>query len=92
MEQTIIIDEILFALAKDIQITTKDAFHKIKNNTLAKYRVAEGPSHIAMIERYNQLVETGDIIDDLRIRKVLRKRAVRSLSGVSVISLLTKFW
>lgn len=27
-----------------------------------------------------------------RVRKVLRKRAIRSLSGVSVISLLTKFW
>ena len=27
-----------------------------------------------------------------RVRRVLRKRAVRSLSGVAVISLLTKFW
>jgi elongator complex protein 3 len=92
MEQTIIIDEILFALAKNPKISTKDAFHKVKNDVLAKYRIAEWPSHIRMIERYEELLEKWDIPDELRIRKVLRKRAVRSLSWVSVISLLTKFW
>jgi elongator complex protein 3 len=92
MEQTIIIDEILHALAANPEISTKDAFHKIKNNTLAKYRVSEWPSHIAMIERYEELLALDAIVDEMRIRKVLRKRAVRSLSGVSVISLLTKFW
>ncbi len=56
MQQTIIIDEILAALASDTSITTKDAFHKIKNNTLAKYRVSSGPSHIEMIERYEELL------------------------------------
>jgi histone acetyltransferase (RNA polymerase elongator complex component) len=37
-------------------------------------------------------VEEGVLADDPRVRRVLRKRAVRSLSGVAVISLLTKFW
>ncbi len=89
---TFIIDEILLSLAKDTTIVTKDDFHKLKNTILAKYKESVGPSHIAMIERYTELVEEGDLLDDLRVRKVLRKRAVRSLSGVSVISLLTKFW
>jgi elongator complex protein 3 len=92
MEQTIIIDEILFSLAKNKSISTKEAFHKVKNEVLAKYRISEWPSHIMMIERYEELLEKWSISDELRIRKVLRKRAVRSLSGVSVISLLTKFW
>ncbi len=92
MQQTIIIDEILHALADNPSIATKNEFHKIKNNTLAKYRVSEWPSHIEMIERYEELLTAWEIVDELRIRKVLRKRAVRSLSGVSVISLLTKFW
>ena len=56
MEQTIIIDEILFALAKNQNIATKDAFHKIKNDVLAKYRISDGPSHIMMIERYEELL------------------------------------
>jgi elongator complex protein 3 len=87
-----IIDEILHALAADHSVVSKDAFHKIKNNTLAKYKIAEWPSHIEMIERYEELISLNKIDDDIRIRRVLRKRAVRSLSGVSVISLLTKFW
>ena len=42
MNQTItIIDEILHALAADQSVASKDAFHKIKNNTLAKYKIAE---------------------------------------------------
>ena len=45
-----------------------------------------------MIKRYEELLKDNLIQDELRMRKVLRKRAVRSLSGVSVISLLTKFW
>jgi hypothetical protein len=38
---TIIIDEILHALANNPAIASKDGFHKIKNNVLAKYRVSE---------------------------------------------------
>ncbi len=91
-ETTPIIDEILLTLSRDPSIVTKDDFHKLKNSILAKYKESEGPSHIAMIERYSELVEEWDLLDDLRVRKVLRKRAVRSLSWVSVISLLTKFW
>lgn len=87
-----IIDQILLALAEHIEITDKEQFHRLKNEILAEYKIAEGPSHIAMLDRYSELVREGKIIDDLRIRRVLRKRAVRSLSGVSVISLLTKFW
>ncbi|MBX9809220.1 tRNA uridine(34) 5-carboxymethylaminomethyl modification radical SAM/GNAT enzyme Elp3 [Candidatus Gracilibacteria bacterium] len=92
MEQIKIIDEILLSLAKNPDISSKEGFHKIKNVVLAKYRISEGPSHIMMIKRYEELLELGTIVDELRMRKVLRKRAVRSLSGVSVISLLTKFW
>ena len=42
MNQTItLIDEILHALAADQSVVSKDTFHKIKNNTLAKYKTAE---------------------------------------------------
>jgi elongator complex protein 3 len=87
-----IIDEILFWVSRDATLFSKEDFHKLKNSILAKYRESEWPSHIEMIERYNMLVRSWQIPDDFRVRRVLRKRAVRSLSGVSVISLLTKFW
>lgn len=87
-----IIDKILFSLAEKTEISDKEDFHKLKNEILAEYKTPHWPSHIALLSRYQELVNTGRITDELRIRKVLRKRAVRSLSGVSVISLLTKFW
>lgn len=87
-----IIEKILFSLAENSNITSKEDFHKLTNEILAEYKIPHGPNHIEMLDTYNELIKSGKIADELRIRKVLRKRAVRSLSGVSVISLLTKFW
>lgn len=87
-----IVDAILDTLVASPHIHTKEEFHQCKNAVLAEYRCAHGPAHIALIRRYQERVDRGDFPDDLRVRRVLRKRAVRSLSGVSVISLLTKFW
>lgn len=87
-----IIDEILFLLARSENIREKEAFHKMKNTVLARFRDKNGPSGIELIQRYNILVQEWKIVDEIRIRKIIRKRAVRSLSGVAVISLLTKFW
>lgn len=87
-----IIDKILFSLAEKTEISDKEDFHRLKNEILAEYKTPHWPSHITLLSRYQELVNKGEITDELRIRKVLRKRAVRSLSGVSVISLLTKFW
>ena len=92
MHTTELIDEILHALAADDTIETKEQFQILKNSILAKTSESTSPAHIAFIERYSRLVESGELIDAPRVRRVLRKRAVRSLSGVAVISLLTKFW
>lgn len=87
-----LLDEILLALISDETIVTKDDFHRLKNTILAKYKKETAPTAIELISRYQELVDDGIHEDILRVRKVLRKRAIRSLSGVSVISLLTKFW
>ncbi len=52
-----VIDEILVVLARTPTIDTKESFHKLKNEILAKYRISRGPPHIALIERYRELVE-----------------------------------
>ncbi len=41
MDMQSIIDEILSALAENPDISDKEAFHKRKNEILAKYRVSE---------------------------------------------------
>ena len=87
-----IIDRILFSLVDHPEVTTKDSFHVFKNNIYRDYKIDKVIPSIALIERYNELIEKGEMSYDIRIHKLLRKRAIRSLSGVSVISVLTKFW
>ena len=87
-----LLDEILLALIVTESVVTKDDFHRLKNSILAKYRRENTPTAVELIAQYNAGVQNGEYADIPRVRKVLRKRAIRSLSGVSVISLLTKFW
>jgi histone acetyltransferase (RNA polymerase elongator complex component) len=89
---TQIIDQILHALAIDTTIYTKEQFHRMKNPILAQYAVSTSPTTVEMLDRYRKLCIAGTMTEDIRVMKILRKRAVRSLSGVAVISLLTKFW
>lgn len=92
MHDITLIDEILRALQGDETIETKEQFQILRNAILAKTGESTSPAHIAFIERYTELVASGEFESSNRVRRVLRKRAVRSLSGVAVISLLTKFW
>lgn len=95
-ERTAIIEQVLNAWLKETLILweefTKDAFHKIKNKIYWTHKLAKPIPSIELIERYNELIATGEMEEDLFFKKILRKRWVRSQSGVTVISLLTKFW
>lgn len=71
---------------------TKDAFHKLKNEIYKKFKIAKPFQSIELIERYNELIADWTLEEDLFFKKILRKRWVRSLSWVTVISLLTKFF
>lgn len=89
---SVIADRILKELSLHGEITTKEQFHTFKNEIYSEYKVPEGISGITFIDRYNILIHEGVLQYQPRVWKLLRKRAVRSLSGVSVISILTKPW
>lgn len=89
MQKQQIIDEII-TLSLERKLTTKDEFHKTQNEVYKKYKLPEWITGIDILERYNELIKTKGIQDSNDFRKVLRKRWVRSLSGVTVISLLTE--
>ena len=94
---TKIIDEILKAWLnaikkKNNEILNKESFHKIKNDIYRKHNIAKPFPSIRIIDRYNELIATWELEEDLLFKKILRKRWVRSLSWVTVISLLTKFF
>ena len=91
-ERTAIIEEVLAMWLKEIEKLDRDNFHKFKNKIYGKYKLPKPIPSIEIIERYNELIATGELEEDLRFKKILRKRWVRSQSGVTVISLLTKFW
>jgi len=85
-----IIDEVLNVGLENIGKLDRDFFHKLKNKIYWKYKLARPIASIELIERYNELIATGEFVENLKFKKILRKRGVRSLSGVTVISLLTE--
>lgn len=91
MQKLEIIDEIIDAWIKYKDLS-KDKFHKVKNEIYKKYKLPKPIPTIEIIERFNELVLAWKIQDNDFFRKVIRKRWVRSLSWVTVISLLTKFF
>ncbi|MEA3304167.1 MAG: tRNA uridine(34) 5-carboxymethylaminomethyl modification radical SAM/GNAT enzyme Elp3 [Patescibacteria group bacterium] len=86
---TPIMDQIIEAGLSEKNLT-KDVFHQIKNKIYEKHKIQKPLPNIQMLQRYNELIADGKAEDCPNFRKILRKRGVRSLSGVSVISLLTK--
>lgn len=91
--QSTFLHEFICILLNDSSLTTKRDYQKVKNTLLAKYgNEVEDVSSIEVLEFYREGITNKIYIYDSRVWKILRKRWVRSLSGVSVISLLTKFW
>ena len=96
MEKIKILDELITSwlknTKKDPKNFCKQDFHKIKNQIYKKYKIIKPFKSIDLIERYNELIADSSLGEDLFFKKILRKRAIRSLSGLTVISLLTKFF
>jgi elongator complex protein 3 len=91
--QSAFLHELLLALLSDDLLLTKRDYQKTKNLLLSKYgNTVEDTTSIEVIEYYRKMIDEKQLSYNPRVWKILRKRWVRSLSGVSVISLLTKFW
>jgi hypothetical protein len=73
MEKIEIIDEIINAGLK-YEDLTKDKFHKVKNEIYKKYKLPKPIPTIEIIERYNDLIESGIVEDNDFFRKIIRKR------------------
>lgn len=90
-----ILDHIIDEGRKQLAINpnlNKEAFHKIKNEIYKNYDIPKPFPSIRILERYDERVKHEEFAEDDVFRRLLRKRWVRSLSWVTVISLLTKFW
>lgn len=86
---TDILDRILSELASDAGVSTKESLAKLVNRVSGETGLSGSVPTLLLSERYRALVKEGRLPEDSRVKRVLRRRAVRSLSGVSVVSLLT---
>lgn len=91
-EKIDMIDKLIMSWLENIDNLTKDGFHKLKNEIYKTYKLAQPIASIEIIERYNELIADWTLKENLVFKKILRKRWVRSLSWVTVISLLTEFF
>lgn len=92
MNNVEIIDKIIFAWIKEENLT-KDKFHKLKNEIYKTFKLNKPFSSTQIIDRYNELLKQKLVPDTNIFRKIIRKRSIRSLSWITVISVLTKsFW
>lgn len=86
-----VINNIISEAKKNPEISKED-FHKVKNKIYKEYKINKPIPSIEILDMYEGQIARGDTVEDWRIKRLFRKRWVRSLSGVTVISLLTKFW
>lgn len=70
-------------------IDTREGLHKLKKQFAAEHERSPF-SNIELIKAYRQLIERGDLPEDREFWKILRKRGVRSHSGIANITVITK--
>ncbi len=70
-----------------------DDLKYFKRDFAKKYKLASIPTNIQLLKAYHQLVQDKKIAKNKTIEKLLRKRAIRSQSGIVAVQVLTKpFW
>jgi elongator complex protein 3 len=80
--------KIILALTKESALDEKRL--KAIRNTLTKDNGGVLPKNLELIEAYRQLITAGKIEPNPAVLKAIRKRKVRTLSGIANITVLTK--
>ncbi|MDD4995869.1 MAG: tRNA uridine(34) 5-carboxymethylaminomethyl modification radical SAM/GNAT enzyme Elp3 [Patescibacteria group bacterium] len=84
----------MFLLIKKLilkKINSFDDLIKEKQKFCAKYKI-DPPSNVDILSFYQKLKKNKKIKNNEFLEKILKKRPIRSLSGVAVVAVLTKPW
>lgn len=81
--------EIVLRKSLEKKILTEKELSVVKRWASKKFKISP-PSNVDLIKVYHKLLKKGKIQDNKNFEKLLKKRKVRSLSGVTVVSVLTK--
>lgn len=79
----------LVLVANKANVSTQQDLQKIKNTFSSEYKFDSVPN-VELTRVYNQLVKNGEMEENHILRKLFRKRGVRSKSGIANITVLTK--
>lgn len=70
-------------------LTTQTELNSLVKKTSSNLKIAT-PSRINLLKSYHNLLKKGRIKANLKLESLLKKREIRTLSGVAVIAVLTK--
>ncbi len=82
-------DQIILSLAQNLPRSEAD-FNALKRELLGKNTSASLPNKTELLSAYHRLVAENKVEKNPALEKILMRRAVRSLSGVAVITSLIK--
>lgn len=85
--QKLILDIIVLNTKQKLTIEDLKA---IKREFAKKNKLSDIPTNIKLIRAYQQLLQSSKIEKDLAIENLLKKRAIRSQSGIVAVQVLTK--
>lgn len=71
------------------KIRSHKHLHELKNRFAVREK-RSFPANIELIQAYRELIQKGELPEDKDFWKILRKRGVRSLSGIASITVITK--
>ena len=77
-------------MAKE-KITSEKEFEKVKQKTIAKIKMTFPPNN-ELLMIYKKLRKQNNVHPNFYFEKLLKKRPIRSLSGVAIVAVLTKPW
>lgn len=70
-------------------ISSVKELHALKNRISSKYKISH-LTNLELIEGYKKLVKNGEIQINLNLEKIIRKRSIRTMSGIAPVAVLTK--
>lgn len=82
--------ELLESIEKIQWTDTLNAVKRVKRDFAKKYNIADIPSNVDLLKQYRQLVSNGVYSQNKHLEWLLKKRSIRSQSGIVPIQVLTK--
>lgn len=80
-------------LEKDESLLTLDFLKKTKRDFSRDNKLKHVPSNIQLLRAYHEMIKSWEILSHAKLEEVLKKRPVRSMSGIVSVQVLTKpFW